>query len=262
MTETLLYAFIASISFNLIMFLIAFYFKTDKLTDISYSLTFIFLTFFGVLRATSDGDLTLQQQIVAALVLIWAARIGSYLLYRIRAIGKDARFDERRNSFVKFGGFWLLQGLTCWVVMIGALLFITEGVAVQNAYFGVGVALFALGLAVETVADLQKFNFIQNKKNKGKWIDSGLWAYSRHPNYFGEIVLWLGMHVAVVSGLPTANQQMLASVSPLFIAFLLLFVSGVPLLEQSADKKWGKNKKYQQYKATTSLLIPLPKAKK
>ena len=105
------------------------------------------------------------------------------------------------------------------------------------------------------------FNFIQNKKNKGKWIDTGLWAYSRHPNYFGEILVWLGMHIAVVSGLVTANQQLVASISPLFIAFLLLFVSGVPLLEKSAEKRWGKNKKYQQYKVTTSLLIPLPKSR-
>jgi len=110
---------------------------------------------------------------------------------------------------------------------------------------------------LESVADLQKFQFMQNKKNKDKWIGSGLWKYSRHPNYFGEILVWFGIYVFVVSGLE-GIAQLLSVISPIFIMFLLLFVSGVPLLEKSADARWGRDKKYQQYKNSTSVIIPLP----
>jgi len=121
----------------------------------------------------------------------------------------------------------------------------------------VGVVLWLIGLVVEAVADWQKFQFIQNKKNKDKWIQSGIWKYSRHPNYFGEIMVWFGVYVFVVSGL-TGSEQLFAMASPLFITFLLLFVSGVPLLEKSADAKWGKEPAYKKYKKSTSILLPLP----
>jgi steroid 5-alpha reductase family enzyme len=121
-----------------------------------------------------------------------------------------------------------------------------------------GLYVFTLGLLTETVADLQKYRFNNQPKNKGKWIDSGLWKYSRHPNYLGEIVVWVGVWLFVLPYLEGVNMYVVA-ISPLYIAGLLIFGSGIPILEKSADKRWGKDKKYQEYKKKTPVLVPFVK---
>lgn len=253
----ILYALAFSLFFNLTMFLIAYKQGTDKLTDISYALTFVALAIFGMLNSS---DFSTSKWIVFFMVLLWALRIGSYLFMRIRKTGKDKRFDEMRGSFKKFLSFWTLQAVTVWVVMLGALIFILEGTGPIFGFAFVGFVIWICGLIIETIADIQKFKFMNIKTNKNKWIDYGLWKYSRHPNYFGEILVWFGIYVFVVSGLEGTNQY-IAMVSPLFITFLLLFVSGVPLLEKSADERWGKDKKYQKYKKSNSIIIPYPPKK-
>jgi steroid 5-alpha reductase family enzyme len=249
----ILYAFIFSVLFNFTMFLIAFKQGTDKLTDISYAATFVALAVFGLVRTP---ETSIAKWLVFYMVLLWAIRIGSYLFIRIRKTGKDKRFDEMRGSFKKFLSFWMLQALTVWVVMLGVLVFNFEGVEPITNFMIAGVLIWLIGLVIEAIADVQKFQFIQNKKNKGKWIQTGLWKYSRHPNYFGEILVWFGIYVFVVSGLE-GSAQFIAMISPLFITFLLLFVSGVPLLEKSANARWGKDKNYLAYKSKTSIVIPL-----
>lgn len=232
--ETLIFA----LGFNILMFIPAFIFKTDKLTDLSYSITFIGLilyVFFS--RAYSIGSL-----ILLIAVLIWAIRLGGFLFIRIRKQKKDDRFDTMRNSFFKFLGFWLLQGITVWIVLIPAILF-------EGNYYVAGLAIWFIGLLIESFADAQKFAFKKNVKNKSEFIQSGLWKYSRHPNYFGEILCWIGIYVF-------AGVWLWGLISPLYIILLLLFVSGIPLLEKKADKKWGKDKDYQKYKKETSILIP------
>lgn len=124
----------------------------------------------------------------------------------------------------------------------------------------VGLAIFIVGLAIETMADLQKSKFRNDVNNKGKWINSGLWRYSRHPNYFGEIIVWIGFYVFALQSLDL-NSALIALVSPVFISLLLVFVSGIPLLEKSADKKWGNDKEYLDYKRKTSILLLLPNRK-
>ncbi len=123
----------------------------------------------------------------------------------------------------------------------------------------VTVSLFewTVGLIIETIADVQKIQFKNNPANKGKWIESGIWRYSRHPNYFGEIVVWIGVYIVAATSLPFV-QAAIGLISPLFIIVLLLFVSGIPILEKSADKRWGNDPAYKKYKKRTSLLIPLP----
>jgi steroid 5-alpha reductase family enzyme len=248
------YALGFSIIFNLGMFLIAFRQGTDKLTDISYAATFIALAVFGLTRTS---ETLTSQWILFYMVVFWAVRIGGYLFMRIRKTGKDKRFDKMRGNFRKFLSFWLLQAFTVWVVMLGVLEFFAEGVEPVGAFMVVGLLLWLIGLIIEAVADMQKFQFMQNTKNKDKWIQSGLWKYSRHPNYFGEILVWFGVYVFVVSGLQ-GTAQLLSMASPLFIMFMLLFVSGIPLLEKSADARWGKDKNYIKYKNTTSIIIPFP----
>jgi len=243
-----------SVVFNMVMFLIAFRNKTDKLTDISYAVTFAGLVIYNMFVAS---ELTTYKWILAFMIMLWSVRIGMYLFIRINKTGKDRRFDGMRENFWRFSGFWLIQGITVWAVLISSSLYFNSGTKPITAFMIVGVVLWLIGLVVEAVADWQKFQFIQNKKNKDKWIQSGIWKYSRHPNYFGEIMVWFGVYVFVVSGL-TGSEQLFAMASPLFITFLLLFVSGVPLLEKSADAKWGKEPAYKKYKKSTSILLPLP----
>jgi len=249
----LLTAFIFSVGFNILMFMPAFFLKTDKLTDISYALTFAAVAIFGLVSA----GLTFPSLVLALMVLVWSARLGSYLLVRIGKIGKDKRFDGMRESFWRFGRFWLLQGLTVWVVMIPSILFFQNKVSEISTIAYLGVLIWFVGLVIEGVADQQKYRFINDPANKGKWIDSGLWKYSRHPNYFGEILLWFGVYFFTVFGLSSA-QSLVGIIGPLYIALLIIFVSGIPLLEKAADKRWGEDENYRRYKKKTSSLIPLP----
>ena len=146
----------------------------------------------------------------------------------------------------------LLTMETVFVIMIPALLFLSSDAEVTAISY-LGLVVWIFGLFVETVADIQKFNF--SKRGKGKWIASGLWKYSRHPNYFGEILCWVGIYLFTFSSLSVAGK-FLGLLSPVFISFLLIFVSGIPILEKYADKKWGKDKEYRRYKKRTSVLIP------
>lgn len=248
----LLSSLIFSVSLNLLLFFPAFLFRTDKLTDISYALTFITLAIFGLFTY----EITFPSLVLSAMIFVWAIRLGIYLLSRIKKIGKDKRFDDKREKFWSFAAFWLLQGVTVWIVLLPSLLFFANSVVVLPAAAYLGVFVWLVGIAIEAVSDKQKYTFINDPKNKGKWVDRGLWKYSRHPNYFGEILLWIGVYLYTIFGL-SETQILIGLASPLFIAGLLSFVSGIPLLEKSADKKWGKNQKYLEYKKSTSILIPL-----
>lgn len=253
---TLIETLLISVGINLAIFIPAYLLKTDKFTDISYSITFILLTIFGYL----SSPMNLNHTVLLLLVIIWAARLGTYLFIRIHKMKRDKRFDEMRESFTSFLGFWLLQGFTVWAVMIPSTLYFDNITAEISLLSYLGVFVWALGLIIESVADFQKYKFKNNPKNKGKWIESGLWKYSRHPNYFGEITLWLGVYLYTLPGL-IGLEKLLGVVGPTYIAILILFVSGIPLLEKKAEKKWGDNKNYREYKEETNLLIPLPKIK-
>ena len=249
----LLYYFLLSIGLNLVMFVPAYIYKTDKLTDISYAITFLLIT----IIAFSLSAQTLNKTILAIMIALWSIRLGAFLFIRIRKMKKDKRFDGMRESFTKFIKFWLLQGLTVWIVLIPSVLFFATD---RNEVIMIGAVIWLAGIIIETIADAQKYKFKQNTKNKDKFIQEGLWKYSRHPNYFGEILCWIGIYIYVFLSL-TTTQKIIGLISPLFIIMLLLFVSGIPLLEKYADDKWGRRKDYKEYKRKTSLLIPLPPKK-
>ena len=202
---TLVTAFIIAIGINLIMFFPAYFLRTDKLTDISYALSFVVVAGYGL---TLSG-MQLPNLVLALMILGWSLRLGGYLLVRIRKMGRDKRFDEMRARFWKFGGFWLLQGFTVWMVLLPSTLFWGEKIEVLSPYAFIGVGLWLIGLLIEAFADVQKYRFINDAANKGKWIESGLWAYSRHPNYFGEIVLWVGIYVYALFGLGLSQSLIL-----------------------------------------------------
>jgi steroid 5-alpha reductase family enzyme len=256
----LLFYLLISVGFNLLLFIPAFIFKTDKLTDISYSISFVFL---AVMAFLSEEGRNMWEVVFLLTIVLWAFRLGGYLLYRVIKMKKDARFDKMRNNFLKFGSFWLLQGITVWFVMIPALLFfLSENpVAIDTTskiIFIIGVWIWSEGLTLETFSDIQKFKYIQKSKKEGRkrhWIDVGFWKYIRHPNYLGEVIVWVGVYIAVISRVNFA-AAILALIGPIFIYSMIRYVSGVPMLEKKADERYGDDPEYQKYKEETSLLVP------
>lgn len=254
MTNFFLFGLALSFLLQLIFFVFAFLFKTDKVTDLSYSLSFFLIVVIGYFFAPVKNLMAL---ILVLTVSIWAFRLGAYLLLRIILIKADDRFDNMRNSLLKFGAFWVLQAVTVWILTLPILsVFSTQNYNPLSIISILGIFLWLLGFIIEALADAQKFKFKRNPENKDKWIQTGLWRYSRHPNYFGDILVWWGIFII---SLPVILQQsawhLLTILSPLFISYMLIFVSGIPLLEKKQDLKYKDNKDYQAYKAKTNRLI-------
>ncbi|HEX9230058.1 MAG TPA: DUF1295 domain-containing protein [Arthrobacter sp.] len=234
------------------VFIPSFKAQTEKFYDLTGSLTYIAITLLLVLLTPGIDARAL---LLAAMVLVWAARLGSFLFRRISRAGKDDRFDEIKPSFVRFLNVWTIQGL--WVVFTAAAAWVAMTSETRVALDGFALAGFlvwAVGFGLEVVADQQKGRFNADPANKGNFISTGLWSKSRHPNYFGEILLWIGVAIVAVPALQ--GWQWVALVSPAFVTLLLTKVSGVPLLEKKSDTKWGGQADYESYKKNTPVLIP------
>jgi len=233
-------------------FIPAYILQTEKFFDLTGSLTYISVTVFAVFSSAGvDGRAIL----LAALVVIWAIRLGTFLFTRIKKAGKDDRFDEIKPHFIRFLNVWTIQGLWVTLTMAAALAAITTSTRKELDLFAmIGILVWAFGFVIEVVADAQKSRFNANPENKGKLIQTVLWARSRHPNYFGEIVLWVG--VAVIALPVLQGWQWVALISPVFVTLLLTRVSGIPLLEKKADQKWGGQADFEAYKKNTPVLIP------
>lgn len=233
-------------------FIPAYFLQTEKFFDLTGSLTYISVIAIAVVFSKdTDG----RSILLAALVVIWAIRLGAFLFGRIKKSGKDDRFDELKPSFICFLNVWTIQGLWVTFTVVAALVAITTTIRKELDLFALfGFLIWAFGFAIEVVADSQKSRFSANPDNKDKFIQTGLWSKSRHPNYFGEIVLWVG--VAVIAFPVLQGWQWIALISPVFVTVLLTRVSGVPLLENKADKKWGGQEDYESYKKRTPVLIP------
>ena len=243
---------IVSVAINLLMFIPAFRYKTDKLTDLSYALSFIVLSLVAFISSQKD----LTHFVLLAMVVTWSIRLGGFLFLRIRKQKRDKRFDEMRDSIWKFGRFWLLQGVSVYVILLASLFVWNKDEVAFGWLSWVGLAIFISGLLIESVADYQKRKFSSKSDNKDKWINTGLWSMSRHPNYLGEMIVWTGVYTYAFSNL-SLNERLIGLLSPVYIICLLLFVSGIPLLEKAADQKWGENAEYKKYKKSTPVLLPL-----
>jgi len=238
-----------------LVFIPSFLFQTEKFFDLTGSITYISVIGGSVCYSRHSVAMDARTILLAALVIIWALRLGTFLFGRIQKAGKDDRFDEIKPSFIRFLNVWTIQGLWVTFTMAAALVGITTSVRKELDIFAiVGFLIWAFGFAIEVVADNQKSRFSTNPDNKGKFIQTGLWSRSRHPNYFGEIVLWIG--VAIIAAPVLQGWQWVAMISPVFVTLLLTRVSGVPLLEKKADKKWGGQEEYESYKKKTPVLIP------
>lgn len=225
--------------------------RTEKFYDLTGSLTYLTTVGLSLILSTK---ITVRQIILSAFVGIWSARLGWFLFTRIHnSGGVDSRFEEIKKDNFRFWMAWTLQGAWVFICLMPVLQVSQhpEDRKISTLDY-VGIGLWIFGFLFEVIADYQKSQFRANPDNKNKFIDSGLWSISRHPNYFGEIVLWLGITLSAFSG----TQSWIVFITPVFVAFLLIFVSGIPLLEQKADERFGLDEKYQDYKRSTPTLIP------
>lgn len=249
-----LFAFSVGLAFLIqwLAFIPAYWLQTEKFFDLTGSLTYITVI---TLALVFSKDIDGRSILLWALVLIWALRLGTFLFGRIRQAGKDDRFDEIKPSFIRFLNVWTIQALWITFTAAAALVAITSATRRGvDAFAVIGFLVWTIGFAFEVVADLQKGRFNADPRNKGKFIRTGVWSRSRHPNYFGEIVLWIG--IAIIALPVLRGWQWVALISPIFVTLLLTRVSGVPLLEAKADKKWGGQVDYEAYKKKTPVLFP------
>ncbi|GAB2270282.1 hypothetical protein Dimus_005186 [Dionaea muscipula] len=247
---------IVTIGYQFAFFVVTALLKFDKVTDFAGSTNFIIL---AVLTLVLKGTWHFRQVVLSALVVIWGLRLALFLLMRILQWGEDRRFDEMRGKLGKLAVFWTFQAVWVWTVSLPVTIVNASGnnPSLQAADIA-GWIMWFIGFSAEAAADQQKLTFKNFPGNRGKWCNVGLWKYTRHPNYFGEILLWWGIFVAASPVLHGAEWLVISG--PVFLTLLLLFVSGIPLLEDSADKKFGNVADYRLYKRVTSPLIPLPPA--
>lgn len=241
-----------------ILFVPAYLFQTEKFYDLAGSATYISVVSYISLKSDLAKNFNIGSFLLASFIILWAIRLGSFLFTRIQKSGEDKRFNAIKPSPTRFLMAWTFQGMWVSICSMCALTAIASinGV-VLNIYFFIGMLVFMAGFIFEIIADWQKFVFRKNPMNKNQFIAHGLWSYSRHPNYFGEITLWLGISIMSFSSL--SGWQYITLVSPLFTYILLVYISGVRILEISGMEKWGHLESYQNYVRTTPSLFPFSK---
>ena len=235
--------------------------EADTYYDTIGAVTYLTTTALAVYAAISaTGSLDLRGWVIAAMVAVWCIRLGTFLFIRIHAMGgADSRFEKIKTKPARFLVAWTLQAL--WVILTAsaahATITVSERVGI-DVFFWVGAAIWAIGMFWETVADAQKSKFKSKEENKGDFIDVGLWKWSRHPNYFGEITLWTGILVMAIPVL--SGWSWLVVISPIFVYILLTRISGINLQEEQAKERWGDDPEYQKYRKNTPALFPKPPA--
>ncbi len=244
----------ASVGFVLhwLGFIPAYLFQTEHYFDLIGSISYVATVALAfILMPSFDA----RGLVVATLICVWAVRLGSFLFIRVKKAGQDRRFTQIKTKFFRFLLTWTLGGTWVFITMASGLAAMTsQSQSPIDAFLIIGAAMWALGFVIEVIADRQKTKFRKDPANADKFISSGLWSISRHPNYLGEIILWIG--IAVIALPVLSGWQWVTLISPIFVSFLLLKVSGVPLLENNAESRWGDDPEFRQYKARTPSLIP------
>ena len=240
-----------------LVFIPSYIFETEHYFDLTGSLTYVSVTLLAILFTV---DISLRDILLALFVWIWAFRLGSFLFIRVKKAGSDGRFDLMKKDFWWFLMTWTIQGLWVFLTLAMALAAITsESKMAIDIFAVVGTLIWIFGFSIEAVADQQKTNFKDDPDNKDKFITVGLWSWSRHPNYFGEMVLWIG--IAVIAFPVLIGWQLVALISPIFVIFLLTRISGITMLESRGYKKWKDDPAYIDYLERTSVLVPFPPKK-
>ena len=235
--------------------------KTERYYDLTGGLTYLTVVGFSLWAGLQSEPPSSRELIVSLLVIIWSLRLSVFLYLRIHRTGKDGRFDKLKTSPIRFLVPWTIQGLWVFLTMIVVIVINSQAgsASALGIWDGIGLSIWILGFGIEAIADNQKTAFNKESSNQGKWIESGLWSYSRHPNYLGEILLWTGIAFFGISCF--TGLERVAWISPIFIYLLLTKISGIPILDKRALEKWGDDPEYQEYRANTPALIPRLKKK-
>ena len=238
-----------------VAFIPAYTFQTEKFYDLTGTLSYLTVVWFTFMLSNISSETNIGNLLLALLISMWAVRLGSFLFLRIHKAGEDKRFRKIKPSPSQFFMTWTLQGLWVSLCSMCALTAISSEVGVVTGMiFYIGVILFLIGFFIEVIADNQKSKFRSLEENKDSFITTGLWARSRHPNYFGEIMLWTS--VAIIALPSLSGMQYLTLISPIFTYVLLVHISGVRMLEDMGTKKWGHIEEYKDYKSKTPRIFP------
>ena len=255
-SDIVLNAVILAFLIQWVAYIPAYLLQTEKFYDLTGSLTYLTIIWFVYL---SSNDLSFVSPVtpsflVTVLISLWAVRLGSFLFSRIHKDGEDKRFRTIKTSASQFFMTWTLQGMWVSICSMCAITAISssDGIIPNNLFY-IGFALFIIGFSIEIIADRQKTAFRSIEENKDKFITSGLWSKSQHPNYFGEILLWSA--IAVMSFSSLSGTQYLTMISPVFTYVLLVYISGVRMLDDMGNKKWGHLEEYRSYKKNTPMLF-------
>ena len=247
-THAVLFIFLV----HLLIFVPSYFFQTEKFFDLTGTISYISSVLFIFFKSNTVESINLGSLALSTFIIIWSLRLGIFLFLRIKKAGKDRRFNEIKKSFSWFFMTFSVSGMWVTICSICALTGIANGIIFSTTTI-IGIIIFIIGFTIEIIADSQKTKFRANDDNKDKFITSGLWKYSRHPNYLGEIILWLGISLISFSSLE--GFQYITLISPIFTYLLLVNVSGINFLEKSGDKKWGMLESYKKYKEKTPRLI-------
>jgi len=245
-------AFILILMYASIWYGIAMYKKRNDVADIAWGPGYILICIYlFITQSWSPVSLLLY-----ILVTLWGARLAIHIYNRNKNKTEDFRYRQWREEWGRHF-YWrsylqvfLLQGLILLIIISPVIFAAVKAALVWNGVTVTGICCWVLGFYFQSVGDYQLSVFLKQRKNKDEIMQTGLWKFSRHPNYFGELMMWWGIFIIVIP-LPGSFIFIL---SPLTITFLLLFVSGIPLLE----KKYANNKSFQAYKKRTSALVPMP----
>jgi len=246
MATTLIASLLIITLVNVLAYAWAYKKQSDHLTDISYSLCFI-VTVLSLVALYKH--VTLPHIVLAGMVVLWGLRLGGFLFYRIHKMGKDDRFDSFRGSWKGFLKFFLLQSLSIWIIALPAIIFL-QYPEFTPSYLG--LAVWSVGFIIESIADAQKFSF--KEKNPDRFMNEGVYKSIRHPNYLGEILCWLGVWIFILPSL--SGWLWISIISPLWITLLLVKISGIPLLEEKGERKYGSDPNYRSYMDSSHKLIP------
>ena len=254
--SAVLYCAVICIGLQWVAWIPASIMKTERFYDLTGGLTYLTVVGFSLWAGSQSEPPSLRELIISLLVVIWSLRLSIFLYRRIHRTGKDGRFDKFKTSPIRFLVPWTIQGL--WVFLTMIVVIVINSQADSAPALGIwdvlGLLTWILGFGIEAIADKQKTVFNTEPTNQGKWIDSGLWSISRHPNYLGEILLWTGIAFFGISCF--TGLERVAWISPIFIYLLLTKVSGIPILDKRALEKWGDDPEYQKYRENTPALIP------
>ena len=250
--QNITYAVLFIFLIHLLIFLPSYFFQTEKFFDLTGTISYVSSVVFIFFKSNNIESINLGSLVLSTFIIIWSLRLGTFLFLRIKKAGKDRRFNEIKKSFSWFFMTFSVSGMWVTICSICALTGIANGIIFSSTTI-IGIIIFIIGFTIEIIADSQKTKFRANDDNKDKFISSGLWKYSRHPNYLGEIILWLGISLISFSSLE--GFQYITLISPIFTYLLLVNVSGINFLEKSGKKKWGHLDSYKKYLKETPRLF-------